>query len=95
MAQVSSKHNYLTLLINAAGILHIPDVLSPGTYENVSVLRQAAVATWVLLSAETALSRLESSSLQKVFAVNTFGPILISKASRHSILPQSNLLSFT
>ncbi|KAL3131154.1 hypothetical protein ABBQ38_000459 [Trebouxia sp. C0009 RCD-2024] len=56
--QVSSKHSYLTLLINAAGLLHIPDTLSP----------------------ETALSRLESSSLHQVFAVNTFGPILVSKA---------------
>lgn len=56
--QVSSKHSYLTLLINAAGILHIPGKLSP----------------------ETALSRLESSNLQRVFAVNTFGPILVSKA---------------
>lgn len=56
--QVTSKHKYLTLLINTAGILHIPAVLSP----------------------ETALSRLDSSSLHKVFEVNTFGPILVSKA---------------
>lgn len=56
--EVTSKHDHLTLLINAAGILHIPGELSP----------------------ETALSRLDSSCLHKVFQVNAFGPILVSKA---------------
>ena len=28
--QVANKHDQLTLLVNAAGILHIPGVLSPG-----------------------------------------------------------------
>ncbi|DBA84139.1 TPA: hypothetical protein ACH3X1_006612 [Trebouxia sp. C0004] len=58
VVEVSSKHDQLTLLINTAGILHIPGELSP----------------------ETALSRLDSSSLHKVFQVNAFGPILVSKA---------------
>ena len=79
MAQVSSKHSYLTLLINAAGILHVPDVLSPGTYVMAPFLQQAVGVTAVFVSAETALTRLESSSLQKVFAVNAFGPILVFK----------------
>lgn len=56
--EVTGKHSHLTLLINTAGVLHIPGVLSP----------------------ETALSRLDSSSLHKVFGVNAFGPILVSKA---------------
>lgn len=88
---MSSKHSYLTLLINAAGILHVPDVLSPGTYVMAPFLQQAVGVTAVFVSAETALTRLESSSLQKVFAVNAFGPILVSKASWHKILPQSSL----
>lgn len=37
---------------------------------------------YVCLAAETALARLELNNLEKVFAVNTFGPILVSKV-RH------------
>ncbi len=36
--------------------------------------------------AETALSRLDSSSLHKVFQVNAFGPILVSKVWSSSAL---------
>ena len=85
--QVSSKHSYLTLLINAAGLLHIPDLLSPGMCCCMLFLQQTLLVSFMqFVSAETALSRLESSSLHQVFAVNTFGPILVSKASLCSIL---------
>ena len=35
-----------------------------------------------LYTAETALSRLNQRSLERVFAVNAFGPILVSKVGR-------------
>ncbi len=35
------------------------------------------------LCAETALSRVEAANLQTVFALNAFGPILVSKVGRH------------
>ena len=37
--------------------------------------------------AETALARLTQSSLERVFAVNTFGPILVSKVRHGSTVP--------
>eukprot|EP00208_Stichococcus_sp_RCC1054_P001456 CAMPEP_0206141840 /NCGR_PEP_ID=MMETSP1473-20131121/14362_1 /ASSEMBLY_ACC=CAM_ASM_001109 /TAXON_ID=1461547 /ORGANISM="Stichococcus sp, Strain RCC1054" /LENGTH=297 /DNA_ID=CAMNT_0053536565 /DNA_START=261 /DNA_END=1154 /DNA_ORIENTATION=+ len=56
--EVSQRHKHLDLLLNVAGVLHVPGEFSP----------------------ETALARLELNNLEKVFAVNTFGPILVSKA---------------
>lgn len=56
--RVTTEHGHLDLLVNVAGLLHIPGKLSP----------------------ETALSRVDAASLQAVFGVNTFGPILVSKA---------------
>lgn len=45
MAQVSSKHSYLTLLINAAGLLHVPNILSPGMDVADPAPQQAAMVT--------------------------------------------------
>lgn len=46
MAQVSSKHSYLTLLINAAGLLHVPNILSPGMDVADPASQQAAMVTF-------------------------------------------------
>ena len=45
------------------------------------MIRNATLNTFceIRVTTETALSRLDSASLQKVFAVNAFGPILVSK----------------
>lgn len=41
--ETQAKHDHLNLLINAAGILHIPDVLSPGTGSDCNDLRALPV----------------------------------------------------
>ena len=45
-----------------------------------------SVSQWVSWRAETALSRLNQQSLERVFAVNAFGPILVSKVRCSSFL---------
>ena len=48
-------------------------------------IENAPLLNWCV-PAETALSRLDSSSLHKVFQVNAFGPILVSKVWSSSAL---------
>lgn len=84
---VAKKYEHLSLLINAAGILHIPGVLSPGAvmWLTLLTLRSLLPVDSFLqgkpTNAETALARLDSSSLHRVFEVNAFGPILVSKVT--------------
>jgi len=40
------------------------------------------------LRSETALSRVEAANLQKVFALNAFGPILVSKVGNTLLHPR-------
>lgn len=44
------------------------------------------------LRSETALSRVEAANLQKVFALNAFGPILVSKVGQHAAAPSCTLV---
>ena len=43
--------------------------------------------------AETALARLDSSSLHKVFEVNAFGPILVSKVTAINLATVGRVLA--
>ena len=57
------------------------------------IAKQHVIHTANHASAETALARLDRESLSKVFEVNTFGPILVSKASAaHNNLLINNML---
>ncbi len=46
------------------------------------------------LRSETALSRVEAANLQKVFALNAFGPILVSKVG-HTLDPKPSTLVYS
>ncbi|PNX99051.1 short-chain dehydrogenase/reductase family protein, partial [Trifolium pratense] len=64
---IKETYGHLNLLINASGILSIPEVLQP--VNDISYLYYT----------ETTLNKLEKSSLMLAYEVNAVGPILVIK----------------
>ncbi|CAI0546051.1 unnamed protein product [Linum tenue] len=68
---IREQYGYLNLLVNASGILSIPNVLQPGS--SLYVVLDTSTC------AETTLSKVEKSSLMLAYEVNAVGPILVIK----------------
>uniref|UniRef100_A0A2C9UKT5 Uncharacterized protein n=1 Tax=Manihot esculenta TaxID=3983 RepID=A0A2C9UKT5_MANES len=67
---IREKYGSLNLLINASGILSIPNVLQPDPGKGIKLIS-------LVSSAETTLNKVEKSSLMLAYEVNAVGPILI------------------
>ncbi|CAK9136384.1 unnamed protein product [Ilex paraguariensis] len=65
---IAERYGSLNVLINASGILSIPDVLQP-----------VIILTFFNFSTETTLSKLQRSSLMLAYEVNAVGPVLVMK----------------
>ena len=86
-ARVSERHPSLKLLLNVAGILHIPEVMAPGKVAHAHAHAHAqdseeipvALTSRSAFHAETALARVSAFNLLTNFQINALGPILVSK----------------
>lgn len=87
---VGEAHGHVDLVLNAAGILHIPGVMSPGAShflqpsspeDNHIIL---AALNGLNANAETSLTRVTPENLLRNFQINAFGPILVGKV-KHAV----------
>jgi hypothetical protein len=86
---IKETYGHLNLLINASGILSIPEVLQPGKYLFHRLVIDIYVSyKYVLVNdisylycTETTLNKLEKPSLMLAYEVNAVGPILVIKVT--------------
>lgn len=81
---MKDRFQHVHLLLNAAGVLHIPGKLSPGAGScGLPTELQHAHTCFtcdVWLPAETSLNRVTPENLLTNFQINAWGPILVNKA---------------